>query len=199
MRAGEEEAPEDAVFGMFAFPDHRSEKLPAEPDTPQETSVLKGLINRIKHSGDLESADADSVRQCLSNGWYDKVFRRPEPGSVLYRGIRITPEALEKHVADFDGSTEGESNRTYDYNNGEKYSSSWSYSEREAWRWANPRMLGAGLLFVLQSDDNPDDLLDLSGVYSRLPLFDEYKYEKEVMGLGRLKCSGLKWKLSTKR
>lgn len=195
------EAPEDAPFGLFAFPHERwRADLPPEPDTEIEKEVIAALMGHISAGGGgigppMGQHIIDVIKQCLTNGWYNRVFRYPQPG-LIYRGMHVNIGWMKDNIEGFDGSTEGESTGSRLTYRSMGNLSSWSYNEHEAQRWAR---WGSepSVILTARTGDNLGMFLDALQLYQQIPRASRYGSEREVVGLGDVRCSSIKWHLGS--
>lgn len=191
------EAPDSAPFGAFAFPQHRVGNLPPEPDTDIESNAYEAIDSHFNYgSGGIQGDVAQALMLCLQNGWYADVLQPPKHDTI-YRGLRVSLDWIEEHVPDYDGALVGESKRPLMYRSRES-SSSWSVDENIAWQWAGRRNL-PGVVLVARTSDNRFNMLDGSRLYKTLPRLARYSSESEVVGLGDVKCIGVKWRVPNTR
>jgi hypothetical protein len=176
------EAPEGSPLGLFAFPNDRVNRLPPEPDTDVEKELYKKLDSHFNYGG-------GGISGGLSNGLYTSVYKRPQP-AIVYRGMQVEKSWLEENVPGYDGSDDGEVNAVFKYNS-RNNSSSWSYSEDVARRWAGKN----GVVLVARTGDNIGNMLDGEQLYSQIPRFERYRSEMEVVGLDDIVCFAAKWSL----
>lgn len=178
------EAPFDAPMGAFLFADQRPQ-LPPEPDTELEARLYDAIDSHFNFAGEIPPELAAELKECLRRGWYKRMLRRPKRGTV-YRGLRVGREWLEKHVDGWTGELTGSERGRILYEPAVRYSTSWSIDLRTAQLWGN-------VILVASTRSNPLSFIDGEQLYT-LPRMSRYRTEREVIGLGTIKCREIRWK-----
>ena len=190
------------MLGSYAFPSSRSQKLPKEPDTAKEKQILKSLDHHLGMAGNIPEDVSNDIIEILKSDLYSKVFKRREPGTKIYRGMRVAKSWLISAIKDnFDEKLvkdEFKAALTFKPNS-DKYSTSWSTDIRIAdgySRSGTDAFVSKNNAYnVILTCEVPSDMyaLDCSKLYYALPMFDTLSGEKEVICFGNVPCIKVSW------
>lgn len=99
VKAPVESTEEDPRWGKYAFADDRKD-APYEPNTPSEDDAEKELSAHFDNRRMLSSDTAQQMKSFISSGQYTKLLKFPaDKYEVIYRGISLTEDALERLLA----------------------------------------------------------------------------------------------------
>jgi hypothetical protein len=205
---------EEIDIGKVAFGGERKDKVPFEEDTPTEAKLLQNIVDYLDTSKQLSNDDISSIKSWLSSGEYSDIFMRPPSGNV-YRSVAMTYEQLSKitglsseeitkaTVGSF--TRRGSAKTEYTIVSRGGGVTSWSHSiniamnfgisERNKLLKNNKEISRSVVIFEASTENNVGSMLDVDAIYKKVDhplMIDRYK-EREVWGLGPIKCSRVAW------
>lgn len=195
MAQSQAQAPEDAPFGKFAWPDKRQEDLPEEEDTPSERKMYRALNDAFASQfSKLTDEESNLIQTVMKNGWYPKVFAPPRVNTVI-RGMIVPKKWLQDALGKEDISSKGDVEHSFTFNPRGGASSSWtrSYKVAQDFSIAAGKQDAWGVIMAAHTADNPNRFLDCTrGIYG-IEGLDMYDSEKEIIGLGPIKVFRVRW------
>lgn len=202
---------EEIDLGKIAFGGERKDKVPFEEDTPTESKLLQSIVDYLDGTKQLSGGEVGAIKSWLSSGEFSDIFVKPSEGTV-FRSVSMSPE----DVADVTGVSKerivgGDSlarntkmgKETIDFVVQPRGGliTSWSTSLSAALhfgRTSRNKYGGEGDIIVVyeaSTGDNDGSLLDLDAIYNKVdhPLMIDRFKEREVWGLGPVKCNRVRW------
>ena len=197
------EAEKDDVLGAYAFPKSRIKKLPKEPNTQEETRLLKAIEAHLLESGNIPKDLSDIIVNILRSGKYSNIFQRCAPGTKIYRGMSVQEDWLVTAVKDnFNSenmSAGNYSGRMTFKPKSTKYSTSWTtdfdVSHRFRHKWHDPSGEAIKSYGVIMTSIVTDDMyaLDCAKLYNEIKLFTGLRSEHEVICFDNVPCVDIEW------
>lgn len=202
---------EEIDLGKVAFGGERKDKVPFEEDTPTESKLLQSIVNYLDGTKQLSGGEVGAIKSWLSSGEYSDIFVKPSEGTV-FRSVSMSPE----DVADVTGVSKerivGGDSLARNTKMGKEMIdfvvqprggliTSWSTSLSAALhfgRTSRNKYGGEGDIIVVYeaaTGDNDGSMLDLDAIYNKVdhPLMIDRFKEREVWGLGPIKCNRVRW------
>ena len=198
------EAPKNAIFGSYAFPDLRPYDVAAgeidlEDDTTSEKQFEKDFKNHFDNSHPLSSDEAAILKRLVKKGYYNKVFHWTD-ASIVYRGLAVSKSWMAKALKLKANETipdEGTLDVPIQYKPRTGATSSWSTDPFVAKDFANEHTSVSEFpyLILLEADPatNAQKFLAGDGGLYRLDITRDYRSEHEVLALGTIKVNKLTW------
>lgn len=202
---------EEIDLGNVAFGGERKDNVPFEEDTPTEAKLLQSIVNYLDGTKQLSNGEIAAIKAWLSSGEYSDIFVKPSDGTV-YRSVSMPPEAVAavtginpdriivgdnlarntkmgKEALDFTVEPRG------------GLITSWSTSLSAALHFGRTSQHKHGkegdviVVYEASTGDNDGSMLDLDAIYNKVdhPLMINRFKEREVWGLGPIKCNRVRW------
>lgn len=186
-------------WGKFLFAPQRKGEVPNEPNEREEEIAYLEIEDYIHNNQAMSPKTVANFKKAIRDGSYKKILHEPDV-EYVYRGIKITREGLEKLLMGEIPSEKGSAiiNRTIWGRGDVEGASSWSISTRIAADFAGfHKKPGTtdyySAVFVAKVKENPNNFMSCpDGVY-RLPTFETFVGENEVIALGPIKVYKIHW------
>ena len=202
---------EEVDLGKVAFGGERKDKVPFEEDTPTESKLLQSIVDYLDGTKQLSGGEVEAIKDWLTSGEYSDIFAKPPEGTV-YRSVSMSAEGLAS-VTGIDKKRIVGGDNLVRYNKMGKetidfvvhprggLTTSWSTSLSAALhfgRTSRNRYSGEGdviAVYEASTGDNDGSMLDLDAIYRKVdhPLMIDRFKEREVWGLGPVKCNRVRW------
>lgn len=194
-------APADAPLGAVAFASNR-EGTAAEPDTELEARLYKAIRAHFAGLKNLDKESAAQVESILEKGLYPDIFM-PPPQPELMRGMLVSEEWLEGVVGRNARDLWASQNVDFIFKP-HGGATSWTVDRKTAQEFAGfvgspdaketARKKGKrAIIMHARAADNPNKfVMGPGGLYS-VKGFDQFSYEKEVVGLGDIYVHLIEW------
>lgn len=186
-------------WGKFLFAPQRKGEVPNEPNEREEEIAYLEIEDYIHNNQAMSPKTVANFKKAIRDGSYKKILHEPDVEHV-YRGIKITRAGLEKLLMGEIPSEKGSAiiNRTIWGRGDVEGASSWSISTRIAANFAGfHKKPGTtdyySVVFVAKVKENPNNFMSCpDGIY-RLPTFETFVGENEVIALGPIKVYKIHW------
>jgi len=193
------EAEKDDVLGAYAFPKSRIKKLPKEPNTQEETRLLKAIEMHLLESGNIPEDLSDIIVDILRSGKYSNIFQRCATGTKIYRGMTVQENWLVTAVKD-NFNSENMSAGNYSGRMtfrpwSTKYSTSWTTDFDVTHRFRRKSGEAIESYGVVMTSIVTDDMyaLDCTKLYNEIKLFTGLRSEHEVICFDNVPCVDIEW------
>lgn len=192
------EAPPDAPLGQIAFSRERYDVTNTEKNTKVENDLFIDIVQHLEDNSPISMEDTKFMLSFIEKGQYKKIFRRPRVAKV-YRGMRVSEKWVkdvlrmspEDQLAD-----SGEEDVSFIFSSRAAVSS-WTRSQSQAERFSRSELenVQEDYTVVLTADaqDPSNSFIDMVGFYMLMGL-EDFKDEKEVIGVGKIKVSNISFK-----
>jgi len=191
----------DGPFGKIFADENRNEEDFIEPNTPTEDGLVNAIGDHLQGETKLSANEVVHVKDILAKGLYRDIFTPPSTKEVV-RGMALTAAQFSKFIGlpleklNFVGSARPKKPLIYKPINGS--SSSWTKDKKVAEKFSRTTTEGDRTLFVwlylfAKTETNPNCFFDLQQWYKEVD--NEFKSEKEIMGLGNIVIDKLEWKV----
>lgn len=188
------EAPDDAPFGKWAWPQHR-EGCPFEPPTDLETKVYKELCAHFRSSnGRLSFETAELLMELMKKGFYKRVLH-PPPVESLYQGVKLSDgfrDFLSLDPVTIAPEGAANINRTLPVRNG--YSSSWSAVKKATREFSDKGTSGFAVTLIADVAANPFRFMAGPGGLYDVDGMARWTKERETVGLEPIVVRRVEWK-----
>ena len=198
-------------LGNVQFSRYRKDDVPKnEKDTPEEHELYTSLENWISTGWGIDVSTAEELQSLMKHPKYGKFFRKPKGGSIMMRGMRVPEKVVKGWLSgdvegtmEFEGSDSGTLDVDFEVGSRtmggkSKVASSWTYSEGAAEEFSSTFAIGGSgntsVILYAFPDDNRGVFFDLQHVKDRVKGLDTLPAEQEVLALGSVKVSMMKWK-----
>lgn len=190
------EAPESAPLGKIAFAPERLDIDALEKNTPKEDNLKRQLYRHFDGGAKINASAANLIKRLLKQGIYEPVFHKPDVTEVQ-RGMTVKAQWLATALGKTTKTIpkKGSKNKSFVYKPKGGKSSSWTVSKQVANRFAHDNTHKGDYTVIMYAkvSQNKDNLLSPKGMY-KLDFAEEFKAEKEVVGLGDIKVYKIEWK-----
>lgn len=202
---------EDVDLGKVAFGGERKDKVPFEDDTPTESKLLQSIVDYLDGTKQLSGVEVEAIKSWLSSGEYSDVFVKPSERTV-YRSVSMPPEAVSGVTGIDPERIIGGDNLARNTKMGKEtlnftveprggLITSWSTSLSAALYFGRTSHHKYGkegdiiVVYEAATGDNDGSMLDLDAIYNKVdhPLMINRFKEREVWGLGSIKCNRVRW------
>lgn len=173
--------------------------MPYEKDTDEEKALSAALYRHFENNVPIDVKFADLLEYLLEQGWYDAIITEPSPGTIVMRGMNASTKWLKSitGLSDRDitdpmiDSWEGE----FDFTPKRQGSSSWTDDIKTATSFARWGSAEAPLTIIIyaDSDDNQKKFISCENGLYKLDKISKFSIEKEIIGLGTIKCFKVEW------
>jgi hypothetical protein len=193
-------APADAPFQRWAFSPQRAGEVPREPNTALETQIIRALRSHFIRNIPLPAELGRLMIDLIDEGLYIEILRKPERGTLLYRGLDAGDDFIRSLGLDPDADIEGEHDLRVRIDAGRKgRCSSWTTDPSIASLFAASGDFNRGgrwaVVLVAQAGDNPGAFLDGESFLESLSTFAgedrPVRDESECIGVGEILLSGV--------
>jgi hypothetical protein len=190
-----ETSKQNAPLGKVVFPSLRS-GVPLEKNTAVETTLQRAIYEHIVNNKSLKGKDAQIIKTLVSGNFYPKWFGEPSARTV-YRGMHVPKSYIAKILkGDPDKDqvgTRGEVLLSWEFEPLNE-TSSWTLDQETAVRSFTGGMGGDGFGFLMTAkvSHNSGKFVDLSRLYG-IEGFSGFSSEQEVIGVGNIKVTKIKW------
>jgi hypothetical protein len=191
----------NAPFDKFAFADQRKGEVPEEKNNDEEQRLYDDIASYFSENSTISKEDAELIHDILKSGMYKDVFHAPKEQTV-YRGMAVDGNFMRKALKlpeNAEISTDpGDSDAHFTFTpRGDMGATSWTVDFEVAKKFADDmcdrKRTPFQLIMIAATDDNTNRLAaGPDGLY-KIPGFDKYDIESEVIGLGQIKVSKILW------
>lgn len=204
---------EEIELGKVAFGGERKDEVPFEDDTPSEAQLLQSVLSYLDDAKQLKANEIDAIKGWLSSGEYSDMFVSPQSGTI-YRAVSMSYDRMSK-VTGLSPKEIAEASKGVNVKRGAAEASytvvsrgggvtSWTSELNTALYFGRAESNKAKstektetviVVFEANTEDNFGNLLDITPIYRKVdhPLMAKRSMEKEVWGLGPIKCNRVRW------
>ena len=198
--AGPPPAPEGSPFERWAFSPQRGGDVPRERNTALENRIIGALRSHFIRNIPLPAELGRLMIDLVDRGLYTDILRKPERGTLLYRGIDAGDDFIRSLGLDPEADVEGEHDLRIRVDAGRKgRCSSWTTDPSIASLFAGSGDFSRGgrwaVVLVARAGDNPGAFLDGESFLNGLTTFAgedrPVRDESECIGVGSILLSGV--------
>lgn len=173
-----------------------------EPNTESEERIYRAFRDWLS-GGTIDPDITNELRLLMKSKKYSSFFREPPSGAEVYRGTKMTEEALSKLLnKPVDKNLESDDHDvnvivTPRVSKGGVASWSHDMSVAEDFAWGTGKATkrgNYGVVLIAQTDNNPGVFLDFNHIVNITNGFPKLaKREQEVLAMGPVKVSQIVW------
>lgn len=188
----------DDIFGRWAWPNIRVDGDPSEehePDTAEEDRAEDALFKLVNSNVPLDAGEARIILTALQSGRYRDVLKPPPPGSKIYRGMSDPKSYLSRALHLEEVPEEGETTtETFTFTPRYGESTSWTLSDEMARQYSR-QSHSSGFELLMEAQSNPETMICGPGGFYRVKGLNTYTAEEEVIVIGPVSVTRLRWKM----
>lgn len=197
------EASGEKPLDDIAFADERK-GVPSEPDNHHEHQMFVQLRSFLLDNRQMNEELAKEAIEFVRKGLYSDVFRAPDPGATIWRGMVVPRTYLMNALDKFDEERldeNGTFSASFTFTPYSGIMSSWSLDKQEAADFTGistgiqgiPRSKQVKIVLEAKVSDNPGKLIDCEGGLYELTGLGATKHEREVIGVWSVKVCRVYW------